>query len=81
MKSDFLGQSVSERNIDTFELKDNSNGKLTLLSGVEIASRSTSDKTLANYEITFRFYNLTTDQSSLMGKTFKGKVKIDNVVC
>ncbi len=72
-------QSLTEVNMDTFNI--DSDGKMTLLKTQEISSRSRSTSTVANYNITFRFYNLKSDQSSLKGKKFKGKVVIESVIC
>lgn len=72
-------QSLEEINMDTFSIDDK--GKMPLLKTQVITSRSRTTSTVANYNITFRFYNLKTDQSSLKGKKFKGTVVIENVIC
>ena len=71
------GQDMQEKNIDEFKL--DSGNKITLLS-----DSITTDKTNGariEYEITVRFYNLNRDQSHLMGKSFKGTVSLEKIVC
>lgn len=72
-------ESLREVNMDTFNI--DTDGKMILLKTQVISSRSRTTSTVANYNITFRFYNLKTDQSSLKGKKFKGMVVIENVIC
>lgn len=67
-----------EKNIDQFKKVDSSDGKLYLKQGETI---STENKTSVDYEFIIRFYNLPSDQSSLMGKNFKAHVAVENVVC
>ena len=78
------GDLFNEKNIDEFECvgaaKENAGdcSKLYLKKGETLATTSTAT---VNYQFTIKFYNLPSDQSTLMGKNFKGHIIVDNVVC
>ena len=75
-------EELQEKNIDAIE-KISDDGKITLLKGQEISSDKVGTDNIPHidYEITFRFYNLSINQSALMDKSFVGTVSVENVKC
>ncbi len=67
-----------EVNIDYFK---DSEGKITLLQGQTIGSDKTDDTNHIVYDFTFKFYNLSIDQTKLMDKKFSGTISVENVQC
>ncbi len=77
------GEFLEEKNLDTITCADGKENlqdcqKLMLKEGETLA---TSTNANVKYQFTIKFYNLPTDQSSLMDKNFKAHISVENVVC
>ena len=77
------GDLFVEQNIDEFECingdEDDGNcKKLMLKKGETLATDQTANVV---YQFTVKFYNLPTDQTRLMDKTFKAHIGVENVHC
>ncbi len=75
------GDFLTEKNLDEIACVNGSNGdckKLLLKQGETLA---TDGSATVQYQFTVKFYNLPTDQSSLMSKTFKAHIAVENVSC
>ena len=74
-----------EKNIDELECVESTtedeNEKCKVLYIRQGESISTESEAKTNYHFEIKFYNLPTDQSSLMDKHFKGQIKVANVKC
>ena len=75
---EFTLSGTSDKGNSFSEIEISGSNKVTLISGVKI---STDTNILENWFFTAKYYNLDVIQDNVVGKTFKGNIKVANSSC
>ena len=75
---EFTLSGTSDKGNSFNEIEISGSNKVTLISGVKI---STDTNILENWTFTAKYYNLDVIQDNVVGKTFKGNIKVANTNC
>ena len=75
---EFTLSGTSDKGNSFNEIEISGSNKVTLISGVKI---STDTNILEKWSFTAKYYNLDVIQDNVVGKTFKGNIKVANTNC